>query len=102
MQGEPDGIKLSSRRASGEKTSVLQRLARIEGQVRGLRLMVEQDREAAEQIQQLNAVLAALREVALLSISQEIKARITDMAGEAPSGDVQGVIELLRATFRLS
>lgn len=82
---------------------MLQRLARIEGQVRGLRLMVEQDREASEQVQQMNAVVAALREVALLSISQEIKGRLVDLAeGARGAADVQGVIELLRATFRLT
>ena len=103
MQGEPDGVGLVPKRPSAEKTSVLQRLARIEGQVRGLRLMVEQDRETSEQVQQLNAVVAALREVALLSISQEIKGRLFDMAGSPQgAGDVQGVIELLRSTFRLT
>ena len=103
MQGEPDGVQPLLKRPSAEKTSVLQRLARIEGQVRGLRLMVEQDRDTAEQVQQMNAVVAALREVALLSISREIKVRLVDMtAGPREPGDVQGVIELLRSTFRLS
>lgn len=101
VDGGNDGTE--AKRRTGDKSAILQRLARIEGQVRGLRLMVDQDRETAEQIQQMNAVVAALREVALLSISQEIKGRLQDMA-ESPrdAGDVQGIIELLRSTFRLT
>lgn len=85
-----------------DKTAILQRLARIEGQVRGLRQMAEANRGTTDQIQQVNAVIAALREVALLSISQEIKTQVTTMSGSAADvGDVQQLVELLRVTFRL-
>jgi DNA-binding FrmR family transcriptional regulator len=43
------------------KTSVLKRLRRIEGQVRGLGRMVEDDRYCIDVITQLGAVRAALR-----------------------------------------
>jgi DNA-binding FrmR family transcriptional regulator len=43
------------------KTSVLKRLQRIEGQVRGLSRMVEADRYCIDIITQLSAVRAALR-----------------------------------------
>jgi DNA-binding FrmR family transcriptional regulator len=43
------------------KTSVLKRLQRIEGQVRGLARMVEQDRYCIDIVTQLSAVRAALR-----------------------------------------
>lgn len=45
------------------KTSVLKRLRRIEGQVRGLGRMVEEDRYCIDVITQLGAVRAALRAV---------------------------------------
>jgi CsoR family transcriptional regulator, copper-sensing transcriptional repressor len=91
------------RRDAAEKAPILQRLARIEGQVRGLRQMAEADRPTLEQVQQINAVVAALREVALLSISQEVKGQLTDMAASPGKvGDLQGFIELLRSTYRLS
>jgi CsoR family transcriptional regulator, copper-sensing transcriptional repressor len=43
------------------KTSVLRRLKRIEGQVRGLSRMVEDDRYCIDIITQLSAARAALR-----------------------------------------
>jgi CsoR family transcriptional regulator, copper-sensing transcriptional repressor len=43
------------------KTSVIKRLKRIEGQVRGLARMVEEDRYCIEIMTQLSAVRAALR-----------------------------------------
>jgi DNA-binding FrmR family transcriptional regulator len=43
------------------KTSVLKRLRRIEGQVRGLARMVDDDRYCIDIVTQLSAVRAALR-----------------------------------------
>jgi DNA-binding FrmR family transcriptional regulator len=43
------------------KTSVLKRLNRIEGQVRGLSRMVEEDRYCIDVVTQISAVRAALR-----------------------------------------
>jgi DNA-binding FrmR family transcriptional regulator len=45
------------------KASVLKRLQRIEGQVRGLARMVEDDRYCIDVVTQLSAVRAALRGV---------------------------------------
>jgi DNA-binding FrmR family transcriptional regulator len=45
------------------KTSVLKRLQRIEGQVRGLARMVEEDRYCIDVVTQVSAVRAALRGV---------------------------------------
>ena len=45
------------------KTSCLKRLSRIEGQVRGLSRMVEEDRYCIDVITQISAVRAALRRV---------------------------------------
>src|SRR3984893_4066317 len=46
---------------SNAKASVLKRLKRIEGQVRGLARMVEEDRYCIDIVTQLSAVRAALR-----------------------------------------
>jgi len=45
------------------KASCLRRLGRIEGQVRGLARMVEEDRYCIDIVTQLSAVRAALRKV---------------------------------------
>ena len=43
------------------KTSVIKRLKRIEGQIRGLARMVEEDRYCIDIVTQISAVRAALR-----------------------------------------
>lgn len=48
---------------SDVKTSCLQRLSRIEGQVRGIARMVEEDRYCIEIMTQISAVHAAMRKV---------------------------------------
>ena len=64
--------------------------------------MAEGNRGTVEQIQQVNAVMAALREVALLSISHEIRMQVANISGTAAdAGEVQQLVELLRSTFRL-
>src|SRR6185503_14318268 len=51
------------RMQTNAKASVLKRLQRIEGQVRGLSRMVEEDRYCIDVVTQLSAVRAALRAV---------------------------------------
>jgi DNA-binding FrmR family transcriptional regulator len=46
---------------SSHKTATLKRLKRIEGQVRGLSRMVEEDRYCIDIVTQISAVRAALR-----------------------------------------
>lgn len=49
--------------ASANHTTQLPRLKRIEGQVRGLQQMIENERDCVEIAHQINAVIAALRRV---------------------------------------
>ena len=50
---------------SKDKRAVLSRLRRIEGQVRGIEKMVDEDRYCIDVLTQVNAVRAALESVAL-------------------------------------
>ncbi|HLQ71894.1 MAG TPA: metal-sensitive transcriptional regulator [Bacillota bacterium] len=50
-------------RTNDEKQSVVNRLKRIEGQVRGIQKMVEEDRYCADILMQINAINAALKKV---------------------------------------
>ncbi len=50
---------------SEDKESVLKRLRRIEGQVRGLQRMVEEDRYCIDILEQISAATRALQSVAL-------------------------------------
>ena len=77
-EGYPNGYayrKLATtgvylQRLPEEKEHLIQRLNRIEGQVRGLRHMIENDRYSVDMVQQTSAISAATREVTLLLISR--------------------------------
>lgn len=93
--------RLLLQRAPEEKEPILQRLRRIEGQVRGLRQMVEEDRYCLDEVQQANAVSAAMREAALLIISEHLAAGV-DYAAKAKDseGAIKDMIAVLRAGLR--
>jgi len=54
---------------SGQRDAVLKRLRRIEGQVRGVERMVEEDRYCIDVVTQVTAIHAALDKVALELLS---------------------------------
>lgn len=94
--------RLELRRSADDKKPLLQRLNKIEGQVRGLRAMIEEDRYCLDEVQQINAVTAALREVALLIISQHVAQGVQLAVREQESdGAVEDVMRVLKAAMRM-
>ena len=94
--------RLELRRSEDDKKPLLQRLNKIEGQVRGLRAMIEEDRYCLDEVQQINAVSAALREVALLIISQHVAQGVQLAVREQESeGAVEDVMRVLKAAMRM-
>lgn len=90
------------KRTPDERAPLLNRLSRIEGQVRGMRQMVEDDRYCGDELQQANAVVAAMREVALLMIAQHVEAGVDCAQDEEQRADaVADVIGLLRKALKL-
>lgn len=93
--------RLMLRRTPEEREPLLRRLARVEGQVRGLMQMVEADRHCLESVQQINAINSALREVALLMIAEHLEAGVS-AAVQANDGAAmtEELITVLRAAMR--
>ena len=98
---EPDEGRLYLHRERDEKDELLRRLRRIEGQARGLQQMIEDDRHCLDDVQQLNALTSAAREVALLVIASHLEACV-EFAVEAHDGQVavQEMVTCLRAAMR--
>ncbi len=65
-------------RYSKDKTSLLARLKKIEGQAKGIQEMVENDRYCIDIVQQLTALCAAADEVALLVLEGHIEGCVSD------------------------
>ncbi|WP_375461728.1 metal-sensitive transcriptional regulator [uncultured Enterovirga sp.] len=94
--------RIELKRSDAERLPLLQRLSRIEGQVRGLKTMIEEDRYCLEEIQQINAITAALREVALLIIGQHV-AEGVHVAVRHQDGEVaiEDVMRILQSAMRM-
>ena len=102
MQYEFKVDRLYLRRTPEERSPIIARLSRIEGQVRGIRQMIEEDRYCGDEVQQANAVTAAMREVAAIIISQHLEA-VVQHSVENPSttGTIQEMRALLRTALKL-
>ncbi len=58
---------------TADKKAVQERLARIEGQVRGLQRMVDEDKYCIDILTQINAVTAALKAVGLAILDDHVR-----------------------------
>lgn len=56
-----------------EKKNLIHRLHRIEGQIRGIQKMIQEDRDCLDIITQVSASLSALENVSLIILEQHIK-----------------------------
>jgi DNA-binding FrmR family transcriptional regulator len=75
------------------KDQLLKRLARIEGQVRGIAKMIEDDRYCIDILTQLGAVDTALEAVALKVLEEHVQHCV---AGALASGDREAADEKSR------
>lgn len=93
----PDNTETAAaqRTASPETEALLNRLRRIEGQIRGIHRMIEQDRVCEDIVTQLMAVRSSLDQVGLLIIDRHIDRCL------AGRGDPAQALQELQQTLRL-
>ena len=84
-----------------DKDDYLKRLKRIEGQVRGLQRMVEQDTYCIDILTQISAATKALQSVAVGLLDQHVRHCVTDAARDDPERVDELVGEATRAIERL-
>ncbi len=81
------------------KKDLLDRLRRVEGQVRGLQRMVDEDQYCIDILTQVNSVLAALRAVGMGLLDDHVRHCVRESI-EQGNGD-EKVEELMAAVGRL-
>ena len=86
---------------SEEKELVLKRLRRIEGQVRGIQRMVEDDRYCIDVLAQVSAATAALQAVALLLLDEHLAHCVTNAVKAGGEEAKQKLAEASAAIARL-
>ena len=84
-----------------EKQDLLNRLRRIEGQVRGLQRMVEDDTYCIDILTQVSAATKALETVALSLLDEHLRHCVTDAARAGGTEAEQKITEASEAIARL-
>src|SRR5690349_23410690 len=82
------------------KDQLLRRLARVEGQLRGVARMIEEDRYCIDVLTQISAAEAALDKVALGLLDGHVRVCMAEDGG-APADSGERAEELMGAVGRL-
>jgi DNA-binding FrmR family transcriptional regulator len=81
-----------------DRDALLARLNRIEGQVRGIKRMVDEEAYCIDVLTQINAIKAAIDQVGFLLLEDHIKGCVTAVR----QGDQSKVTELVKAVERFA
>jgi DNA-binding FrmR family transcriptional regulator len=82
---------------AADKGKILARISRIEGQVRGVGKMVEDDKYCIDILTQLSAIISSARNVGLLLLEDHIKGCVVNAA---PEDKEDRLVELNQAIER--
>lgn len=96
MNANPDG-----RGYAPDKAAYIKRLRRIEGQVRGLQRMIDEDTYCIDVLTQISAVTKALQGVAVGLVEQHVKHCVANAATNDPDHLDDMVGEATKAIARL-
>ena len=84
-----------------QKPELLTRLRKIEGQVRGLQQMVDDDRYCLDVTQQINALTAAAREVSVLILEAHLRACVQEAVQEEDGeAAIREMVTVLKKSLR--
>lgn len=88
---------------AADKEALVRRLHRIEGQVRGIERMIEDDRYCIDVLTQISAVSTALESLAFRILDDHVNHCVADaLASGDPAQAEQKSRELLEAVHRFS
>ena len=87
-------------RSAAEYKSLVNRLSRIEGQVRGIRSMVEEERYCVDIITQVSAISSALNAFNKALLSQHIKTCVADNIRNGNDEVVDELCETLKKLMK--
>ncbi|WP_345243821.1 metal-sensing transcriptional repressor [Pontibacillus salipaludis] len=100
MLPEDSGKQPVMPRTDEEKQKVLNRLKRIEGQVRGIQKMIEEDRYCVDVLVQISAINAALKKVGFSLMERHTNHCVADAIHKG-NGD-EAIQELIKVMEQFS
>lgn len=87
---------------AADKTRILNRLKRMEGQVRGVHNMVEGDQYCIDVLTQIAAIMSAARGVGMLVLEDHIRGCVMGTCGHAHDDQEAMLAELTQAIERFT
>lgn len=85
------------------KTQVIQRLARIEGQLRGVQKMIAEDRDCKAVVQQLMAIRSAVQSASLTFVQEAAsECLINANQGEDPQAQQTALADMIKMLGKLA
>lgn len=67
---------------AADKTKLLSRLARVEGQIRGVARMIEEDRYCVDILTQISAINSSMQNIGLLLLEDHIRGCVVSAEGD--------------------
>lgn len=98
MEGKDCCTERTKHRGAGEYKELITRLNRIEGQVRGIKKMVEEERYCVDILTQVSAIQAALNAFSKKLLANHIHTCVVD---DIQAGKVEAVDELCETIQKL-
>ena len=89
-------MKKSPNSYADQKDNVLRRLNRIEGQIRGISRMLEEDRYCVEVLQQIASMQSAADAVAMILLENHVKGCVADGLRSGNEERVEEVVGVIR------
>jgi DNA-binding FrmR family transcriptional regulator len=87
---------------AADKERILNRLRRMEGQVRGVQKMVEADQYCVDVLTQISAIISAARGVGLLVLGDHIRGCVMGTCGHGHEDQEAMLTELTKAIERFT
>ena len=87
-------------RSENEKKSMINRLNRIEGQVRGIKKMVESDAYCPDILIQVSAVNAALNSFNKVLLAEHIRTCVTEVIREGKEETIDELVLVLQKLMK--
>ena len=88
-------------RYSKDKSSLLARMKKIEGQAKGIQQMIEEDRYCIDIVQQLTALSAAVDEVSTFILQSHIEGCVVDAIREQHGEEhIKELMETIRKAMK--
>jgi DNA-binding FrmR family transcriptional regulator len=96
------GVRSAIPSHASDKTNILARLRRMEGQVRGVQKMVEEDHPCLDILTQISAIMAAARAAGLLVLEEHIRGCVMGSCQHGHLEQEEVLTELTAAIERFS